>query len=126
VKLLLDTHALLWWVADDPRLSRAARSAVAAQQAEVAVSAATLWEISIKRSRGKLEVGPEELRAALDDAQFRRLPIDFDHAWEAGALPLHHADPFDRVLVAQARVEGMTIITRDPAITRYDVHVLAA
>ena len=125
LKLLLDTHALLWWLDDDPTLRKAARTAIEAEDAEVAVSAATVWEIAIKHALGKLRL-PEDIEGAIAYYQFRPLPISVQHAIGAGALPLHHADPFDRILVAQARAEHLTIVTRDPRILLYGVPTIAA
>ena len=90
-----------------------------------AVCAATVWEIAIKRALGRLE-SPEDLLAQLRDNDIRRLAVTDEHAVAAGALPLHHRDPFDRMLVAQAQAEGLTLVTRDPVIFRYSVAVLAA
>ncbi len=125
MKLLLDTHVLLWWLDNDARLSRSARRAIADDAVPVAVSAVTAWEISIKAALGKLappERWPEEIVAE----GFEPLSITFDHAREAGGLPRHHGDPFDRMLVAQARLEDLVIVTADPRIARYDVRTLAA
>jgi PIN domain nuclease of toxin-antitoxin system len=87
------------------------------------VSAATIWEIEIKRARGRLRV-PDDVVQSVDERGFERLAITFEHAREAGRLPPLHADPFDRMLIAQARLEGMTLATGDEAIWRYDVPVL--
>ena len=124
MRLLLDTHAVLWWFADSPALSPAAKQAVASS-AEVWVSAASVWEIAIKRALGKLEA-PDDVAGAMEDSGFRPLPIVVPHAVVAGALPRHHDDPFDRMLVAQAQVEGLTIVTSDRRIPQYGVAVLAA
>jgi PIN domain nuclease of toxin-antitoxin system len=124
MRLLLDTHVLLWWLADDPALSRQARGLIA-NEPEVFASAASAWEIAIKRALGKLEA-PEALPAALDAGGIRRLPIEFEHAAVAGALPRHHDDPFDRMLVAQSQCEGLTLLTSDARISSYAVAVLPA
>ena len=124
MRLLLDTHVLLWWLGDDPKLSVSVRSAIAAEEAEIYLSVASLWEIAIKRFQGKLEV--EGIEEAITEGSLKELPICAAHAWAAGGLPPHHRDPFDRMLVAQAQLEGLTIVSRDPRINRYDVHVLAA
>ena len=124
MRLLLDTHVLLWWLADDPALTRQARRLIA-NEPEVFASAASAWEIAIKRALGKLEA-PEDLPAALDAGGIRRLPITFEHAAVAGALPRHHDDPFDRMLAAQAQYEGLTLLTSDPRISSYAVAVLPA
>ena len=125
MRLLLDTHVFVWWAAADRRLREEARAAIAAPEATVAVSAASAWEIAIKRTTGKLRA-PNDVEAQIARHRFSPLPITIAHALRAGDLPLHHADPFDRMLVAQAQAEGMTIVTRDPKIARYDVSTLAA
>jgi PIN domain nuclease of toxin-antitoxin system len=124
LRLLLDTHVLLWWLADDPALSKQARALIA-NEPEVFASAASAWEIAIKRALGKLEA-PEDLLSVLEVGGIRRLPIDLQHAAVAGALPRHHDDPFDRMLVAQAQREGLTLLTSDARISRYAVTVLPA
>lgn len=124
MRLLLDTHVLLWWLADDPALSKQARRLIA-DEPEVFVSAASAWEIAIKRALGKLDA-PEDLLAALDADGIGRLLIEFEHAEIAGALPRHHDDPFDRMLVAQAQSEGLTVLTSDARISSYAVAVLSA
>jgi PIN domain nuclease of toxin-antitoxin system len=124
VRLLLDTHALLWWLDDDPRLERSAAEAIA--QAEfVAVSAASAWEIGVKQAIGKLE-GPDDLSTEIAANGFTELPVTVAHALTAGALPAHHADPFDRMLVAQARLEGLTLVSRDPRLAAYGIAHLRA
>ena len=125
MRLLLDTHTLLWWLDDADRLGPVARRAISARGNLVVVSAASAWEIAIKRASGKL-TGGEELSSAVEAEGFVPLSINFDHAAEAGALPRHHADPFDRMLVAQARIERLVIVTADPRISRYEVETLAA
>ena len=122
MKLLLDTHVVLWWVRDDPRLKPAARKAIATADI-VWVSAATAWEISIKVSCRRLRVSePVHVTVAADD--FMELPISLAHAETAATLPPHHADPFDRLLVAQARAEGATIVTHDRALEPYGAPIL--
>jgi PIN domain nuclease of toxin-antitoxin system len=121
--LLLDTHALLWSVGDEELLSPAAHEAVSAGAMPAYVSAATIWEIAIKRASGKL-AAPENLLDKVAAARFIELAITFEHALRAGALPAHHGDPFDRMLVAQAQSEGLTVVSRDPRIAAYDVPVL--
>jgi PIN domain nuclease of toxin-antitoxin system len=122
VKLLIDTHAVIWWLAGDRRLSRTAHAAIAAAGVNSAVSVASVWEASIKRSAGRLR-GPD-LAAAVSTAGIPFLAIDERHAKLAGELPLVHRDPFDRMLVAQASIERLTIVTSDETIARYDVTVL--
>jgi len=122
VKLLLDTHVVLWWLNSDRRLSRPVRSSIEQQADQVLVSAASAWEIAIKRAVRKLEP-PVRWHQEITEFGFEPLAITFDHAREAGELPRHHTDPFDRMLVAQARLEGLTLVTADPNIARYDVAV---
>jgi PIN domain nuclease of toxin-antitoxin system len=121
-RLLVDTHALLWWLTDDPALSAAARAAVADPANEPLVSTACVWEIAIKRSLGKL-TAPDDLPERIPDAGFTWLPISAEHAWRVRDLPKHHRDPFDRVLVAQALIERVPIITADPHFGEYGVEV---
>ena len=123
--LLLDTHAFLWWLNEERSLSTRARRAIADTGTTVFVSAATIWEIAIKRSIGKLEA-PTNLVDQVELNQFEPLPISLAHAATAGSLPMLHNDPFDRMLVAQAVAEGLTIVTRDPRITQYGVPTLTA
>ena len=118
MRLLLDTHAFLWWRMG-ARMSAAARAALQDPANDVFVSGAVAWEIVVKRALGKLDF-PGGVRAAVADEGFVELPIDVAHVDELGALPDLHRDPFDRVLVAQARVESLTLVTRDPQILRYD------
>lgn len=125
MRLLLDTHVLLWCLEDSPALTAEARELVTDGSNEVVVSAASAWEVSIKRAAGKLRA-PDDLASALEDAHFIPLSITLEHASRAGALPMHHRDPFDRMLIAQALVEGLTIVTRDPRFEPYGVPLLAA
>jgi PIN domain nuclease of toxin-antitoxin system len=123
VNLLLDTHALLWWLAD-VELTTPARAAIADPENLVVVSAASVWEASIKRALGKLDA-PGGLADVVVTSGFEPLAITHAHADAAGELPPHHRDPFDRMLVAQARTEGLTIVTRDRAFDDYDVARMA-
>ena len=125
MRLLLDTHALLWWIQDDPTLDARAREAINDPNNEVFVSAASIWEISIKSSRGRLEA-PDDLDIQIDRARFVRLLINFEHAESVGGLPPYHRDPFDRMLVAQAQVEDLVLVTRDRDMRRYGVEVMGA
>lgn len=125
MRLLLDTHALLWWLADDPALGRSARDAIAHPDAVVFVSAVSIWEIIIKKSLGKLVV-PDELPAVLEDQPFERLQMTVEHAFRVDGLPMHHRDPFDRLLIAQCLAEGLTVVTHDGQFALYDVPVLKA
>jgi PIN domain nuclease of toxin-antitoxin system len=117
--LLLDTHVVLWWLVDDPGLSEAIKDSLD-HDPDVYVSTATVWEVAIKQALGKL-VGPADLPEQVRDSGFRSLPIADEHAIVAARLPLHHRDPFDRMLIAQAVVEGLTLVTRDPEIQKYAV-----
>jgi PIN domain nuclease of toxin-antitoxin system len=121
--LLLDSHTLLWWEADDSRLSERARERVEQTDSVVFFSAASLWELAIKRALGRLRL-PDTLTSRLLDEGFQEVPITAAHGLLAGGLPRHHSDPFDRMLVAQARSEGLTIVTADARIAAYDVPVL--
>lgn len=123
MKLLLDTHVLLWWVSGR-KIAPAAARAISSVESVVLISAATVWEISIKRVLGKLDV-PDDFLAHIDQ-DFEHLPITREHAWSAGSLPRHHDDPFDRMLIAQSISEEATIITRDVRFGAYDVEILSA
>lgn len=123
MSLLLDTHVLLWWLAGAP-LAPGAVERIADPSTLVAVSAASIWEAAIEQALGKLRV-EGSLAAATVESGFEPLPVGFPHAEAAGALPPHHRDPFDRLLVAQAAAEGLTIVTRDPVFDAYDVPVLS-
>lgn len=124
-RVLLDTHALLWWLADDPALGQAAREVIAEPRNEILVSAASVWEMSIKRQKRLLEA-PGDLEAMVEDAGFGKLLISLFHAQQAGTLPAIHRDPFDRMLIAQAQAEGLELLTADETIPRYAVRVIGA
>jgi PIN domain nuclease of toxin-antitoxin system len=119
--LLLDTHVLLWWLADDRRLKPPERHAIADREALVYVSAVTMWEIAIKRSVGRLDVDLEALERELEASAMIELPVRWRHAKGTAALPRHHDDPFDRLLVAQSQAEGLVLVTYDVAFRDYDV-----
>jgi PIN domain nuclease of toxin-antitoxin system len=121
--LLIDAHVLLWALAEPGRLSPRVRDDLSAGLIPAFVSSASIWEIEIKRALGKLKA-PVDLLDAVAAARFAPLEITFTHASIAGALPRRHGDPFDRMLVAQAKCEDLTIVTRDPGIAAYDVPVL--
>jgi PIN domain nuclease of toxin-antitoxin system len=125
VILLLDAHALLWWLADDATLEAVARAAIASPANDVLVSAATVWEIEIKRALGKLDA-PDGLVDAVEASAFQALPISPADAERAGRLPPHHRDPFDRMLVAQAMRLDAVIVSRDDAFAPYGLEVLPA
>lgn len=124
MNLLIDTHVVLWWLADDPALPEWAASAIADRDNAATVSAASVWEISIKQAIGRLDA-PDDLLAALSD-DFALLAMTADHAVAAGRLPPHHADPFDRMLIAQAVTDGLTLVSVDRRFGDYDVALLAA
>jgi PIN domain nuclease of toxin-antitoxin system len=124
VNLLLDTHAIVWFLEGREELRSEARAAIESAE-RVYVSAATIWEMAVKVARGRLEA-PSDFPDRLLDLGMLQLALEWEHARVAGGLPRHHRDPFDRMLVAQAIVERLTIVTRDEAIARYPVPVLAA
>jgi PIN domain nuclease of toxin-antitoxin system len=121
-KVLVDTHAVLWWLSDDAALSVAAREALADPANEPLVSAASVWEIAIKRALGKL-TAPDDLPDLIDGEGFSWLPITPRHAWQVRELPAHHRDPFDRLLIAQAMTEQLPIITADKRFDDYAVEI---
>jgi PIN domain nuclease of toxin-antitoxin system len=122
MNLFLDTHVLLWWLDDSPHLSEAGRNAIAAVDNLIVVSAVVIWEIRIKQKLGKLEIAPNFYRV-IKDQGFELLSITADHAYASGELPMHHRDPFDRMIIAQAKLEGLRIVTHDPVFKRYDIPV---
>ena len=123
MRLLLDTHALLSLLFADGRLSRAAEDAIKRPSTQLLVSVASVWEVAIKRSVGKLDA-PADMLQRIDEAQAAILTITARHAQATGELPLHHRDPFDRLLIAQARLERCAIVTGDRAFPAYDVTVV--
>lgn len=125
MKLLLDTHVLLWWLASPEALAPPALKAISNPTNEVYVSAASLWEMSIKQNLGKLSL-PGNPVEVLESMGFTMLDISAEHGWRAGDLPPHHKDPFDRMLVAQADIESMVLVTRDTHIPRYGIPILTA
>ena len=125
MRLLLDAHVLLWWLADDARLPPPVRRAIASADSEVLVSAATTWEIAVKKVAGRLDA-PDDLLEALDAGGLATLPISAAHTVAAANLPPHHPDPFDRMIIAQARLEGLTVVTVDRRFADYDVELLPA
>ena len=126
MNLLLDTCVLLWWL-DDPitLLSKEASTAIKETDNRIIVSVVSAWEIAIKKALGKLEA-PDNLKKMIADAEFELMPIDYEHAWHVKDLPPHHKDPFDRLLVAQATVENLTLVTRDSWLQAYHVPILEA
>lgn len=125
MRLLLDTHALLWWRADTARFSSATYEMISAGEIPVLVSHVSLWEIAIKSGLGKLSM-PDNLLQRCQDDGFELLPITLEHIEMVKSLPSLHRDPFDRMLIAQAKTEDMFLLTRDADIRRYDVKVLSA
>ena len=120
--LLLDTHIVLWFITADPALDDDLVDRLR-HDPDVHLSPVSLWEITVKQSAGKL-AGPPDLAERIRDLGFPELPVTHAHAMAAGRLPAHHRDPFDRMLVAQAIVEGMTLVSRDFSIALYDVPLL--
>lgn len=125
MKLLLDTHVALWWLASPEELAPSAYKAIEAPTNEVYVSAASFWETSIKQELGKLTL-PGNPIEALEAIGIVALDVSAEHGWRAGGLPLHHRDPFDRLLVAQADIESMVLVTRNVHIPKYGIPVLPA
>lgn len=122
MRLLLDTHAFIWAASDPERLSSDAASAVREPANDVFLSAVSGWEIAIKRARGRIRF-PDVDRELLALLRVVELPVTLRHAAELGRLPAHHRDPFDRMLIAQARTDDLTVVTRDGAFAAYDVAV---
>ena len=127
MKVLLDTHVFLWWITDDPRLSSRAREIIAEGANEIFLSAVSGWEIAIKAKLGRLRLPddperfiPEQLRLNAIET----LPVQMSHALHVYKLPDHHRDPFDRLLIAQAQLEKLPVLTADPQISRYPVKVI--
>ncbi len=125
LRLLLDTHALVWWLSDVSELAEDTRGHIANPHNDVFVSAITGWEIAAKRAKGKI-AAPRNLAALVEERGFIHLPLTFHHAEQAGDLPMHHRDPFDRFLIAQAQAEGLVLVTRDARIPLYGVRTLVA
>jgi len=123
--LLLDAHALVWWLTADPTLSDAAQSAIRNDRNDVLVSAATVWELAIKRASGKLRLA-ENLSDAIERAGFKGLRVTLADAEAAAALPMHHRDPFDRMVVARALELDATVVSRDSQLDAYGVDRLPA
>ena len=125
MRLLLDTHVLLWWFNEPEVLSQQAVAAIAEETNAVYVSAVTIWEAGIKQALGKLR-GADDLVSRVREQRLDELPVELEHAAAAARLPSHHNDPFDRILVAQAQAEGLTVVTRDVRLGAYGVALLAA
>jgi PIN domain nuclease of toxin-antitoxin system len=123
MNLLIDTHVLLWWLDDHPSLSEKARAVIADGNNMVFLSAAVIWEIRIKQALGKLKI-PANFRQVLDKQPLETLAITAEHAHAVKDLPPHHRDPFDRMLIAQATVEGFTIVSGDTNIAKYKIPII--
>jgi PIN domain nuclease of toxin-antitoxin system len=123
MNLCLDTHALLWWLDDNPALSEMGRNAISDINNVIVLSAAVIWEIRIKQSIGKLGI-PPDFYQTIKTQGFELLPIHPDHAYAVGGLPHHHRDPFDRMIIAQAKHEGLCVLTHDRIFKEYDIAIL--
>lgn len=124
MSLLLDTHVFLWWMVNAPRLHAGTRTAIGDPNTVVFVSAASAWEVAIKVALGKFDMPIEEFRREIEASAFSELPITVTDGLAAGALPPHHRDPFDRMLVAQAQANNLTLVTHDKALEPYDIPIL--
>lgn len=125
MRLLLDSHVIVWWLDDPSRLTGSVRAAIQNPANGVSFSAASIWELSLKSAKNQLRLPPNLLSVLKDDG-FDELPVTSAHAMLASSLPALHGDPFDRLLIAQALAEGLVLATRDRAIVRYDVPVMEA
>ncbi len=127
MRYLLDTHTFLWWNMDDAQLSSLARELIANGNNEIFLSAASAWEIAIKTARGRLTLPEDPTRYVSNRLSlhgFQALPVQIHHAVQVYKLPLHHADPFDRLLIAQSQIESMSLISVDVEIRKYEVEVI--
>lgn len=122
MNLLLDTHVALWAIIDSPKLPKKAREMIESPKSSVWVSAASVWEIAIKHAlgRGDMPVSSQDAMRYFHESGYRFLPVEAEHATAVEELPAHHQDPFDRILVAQALVEPMRLMTHDPVVARYN------
>ena len=124
-RVLLDTNVLLWWLGGNPALGKATRKILADSETEVFVSAATLWEIPIKLELGKLKA-PRNMEREVEREGFSKLAITLSHGQHAGSLPTIHRDPFDRMLIAQAQLEDLELVSADPVFAKYSVRLIRA
>lgn len=127
MRVLLDSHAFLWWIGDDPRLSPGAREVIAEGGNEIFFSAASAWELAIKSRLGRLRMPADFERFVADQIElngFSVLPVELSHALRVHGLPPHHKDPFDRMLIAQALVEDMPLVSRDRRLAGYGVRLV--
>ena len=127
MRFLLDTHTFLWWITDDPHLSKVAREVISDPENDIFLSAASGWEMAIKTQLGKLQL-PDHFEQFIADQLFQNsitpLPVMMSHALRVKELPLHHRDPFDRILVVQSQMEKIPLVTIDPAFAAYDVEIV--
>ena len=127
MKILLDTHTFLWWITDDQKLSGRAREIISDGSNELFLSAATGWEMAIKAQIGRLKLPGEPIRFILEQMRInaiQSLPIQMNHALHVSTLPQHHRDPFDRLLIAQAQLEGLPVLSSDHQLANYQVEVI--
>jgi PIN domain nuclease of toxin-antitoxin system len=127
MNVLIDTHTFLWWNMEDPQLSERAKAIIADGQNEVYLSAASVWEIVIKTAKGRLilpESPAQYISRRMSQNRFRSLPVQISHAVHVLELPLYHNDPFDRLLIAQSRLESLPLVTQDEDILRYDIETV--
>ena len=124
MRLLLDTHILLWWLAGSAALPKQARKLIADPAGEILVSVISLWEIAIKSRKGKLEADLDEILAQMEKEGFRVLPVTARHVSSLNRLDAHHGDPFDRMLTAQASAEPMRLLTHDKALAQYGESIM--
>ncbi|MGQ8366049.1 type II toxin-antitoxin system VapC family toxin [Glaciecola sp. 1036] len=122
-RILLDTHAFIWWMNGDSRMGEIAKKCIASASNEIYVSAATVWEMSIKQQMGKL-ITPDDIESSILEAGFSPLSITAFHGQQAGRLPLHHKDSFDRMLIAQAQAEGLKLMTKDECFLAYGIRTI--
>lgn len=123
MRLLLDTNVVLWWFSGSNRISQETRGEIGDDRNDIYLSAVSAFEISTKKSLGKLDV-PDDIHDLMASGSFGMLPVRMSHGFRAGELPLHHRDPFDRLLLAQAECEGLTLVTGDAALAKYDVPLM--
>jgi PIN domain nuclease of toxin-antitoxin system len=123
MRLLLDTHTLIWWLEGSKEIGKSVATVLRSAENVKFISVVSIWEMRLKASLKKLDL-PKNFRAVLDEQPIEQLPVLVDHAHAFGELPLHHRDPFDRMLVAQAIVEGLTLVTRDERINAYGIPIL--
>jgi PIN domain nuclease of toxin-antitoxin system len=126
MRVLLDTHIVLWWLAGDRRLPKGVDQIISDSENEIYVSAASIWEVAIKASLGRIEADVREIEASVEPSGFLQLPITGKHAAQISKLPRHQDDPFDRMLVAQSPVEPMRLLTHDQMLAEYGQIVIVA